>query len=253
MALESASFINDLVSANPPGSDTLAQADDHIRLIKGVLKSTFPNINQAISSTPLQLNTYLVPQGAILMWSGSTASIPSGWALCNGSTQAKADGTGNVTLPDLRDRFIVGAGSTYAVGATDGATSNTPVITMTNASVTLTANQIPAHTHTATVTDPGHSHTMNDPGHTHSYIAGGSATGIVQGGSTQAVNISSPVSGSTSGTSTTGLSLNSNTTSITVSNANTGGGQGHTHTNTATCSSVPTLPPYYALCFIYKL
>lgn len=55
----------------------------------------------------------LLPPGVILLWSGSTASIPVGWALCNGSS-----GT-----PDLRDRFVVGAGSTYAVGATGGATT----------------------------------------------------------------------------------------------------------------------------------
>jgi len=50
------------------------------------------------------------PVGGIILWSGSVASIPSGWALCNGS-----NGT-----PDLRNRFVVGAGSTYAVNATGG-------------------------------------------------------------------------------------------------------------------------------------
>lgn len=77
----------------------------------------------------------IIPTGVILMWSGSVATIPSGWVLCNG-----ANGT-----PDLRDRFIVGAGSTYAVAATGGAADAVVV----------------SHSHTAssTVTDPGHSHT----------------------------------------------------------------------------------------------
>jgi microcystin-dependent protein len=66
------------------------------------------------------------PKGIIVMWSGSISSIPSGWILCNG-----ANGT-----PDLRDRFVVGAGTTYAVGATGGANT-----------VALTTAQIPAHTH----------------------------------------------------------------------------------------------------------
>lgn len=72
--------------------------------------------------------------GMIMLWSGSAASIPSGWLLCNGSS-----GT-----PDLRDKFVVGAGSTYAVGATGGSADAVVV----------------SHTHTATsvVTDPGHSH-----------------------------------------------------------------------------------------------
>ena len=249
MALETASYISDLVSANPAGSDTLAQADDHIRLTKGVLKATFPNLNAAVTSSPLQLNTYLVPQGAILMWSGSVASVPSGWTLCDGSTKAKADGSGNVVVPDLRGKFIVGAGGSYSPADTGGAASNTPTITVTNAATVLTATQIPAHTHTATVTDPGHSHTVSDPGHAHSFNQNGGNTN--QAGASG--NYSGAPAPTSTSTVTTGLSVVSGTTGISVTNANTGGGQGHTHANTATSSSVPTLPPYYALCFIYKL
>ena len=68
----------------------------------------------------------LVPQGAILMWSGSISAIPAGWLLCNGQ-----NGT-----PDLRNRFIVGAGSGYSVGSTGGA-----------GSVALTINEMPSHNH----------------------------------------------------------------------------------------------------------
>jgi microcystin-dependent protein len=76
----------------------------------------------------------LVPSGTIVMWSGSVGSIPAGWALCDGTS-----GT-----PDLRDRFIVGAGSSYTVGATGGA-----------AQVTLTVDQMPAHSHTGTTSNSG--------------------------------------------------------------------------------------------------
>ena len=72
-------------------------------------------------------NAMSVPKGIITMWSGSIATIPPGWALCDGT-----NGT-----PDLRNRFIVGAGSSYAVGATGG-----------EATHTLTINEMPAHTHT---------------------------------------------------------------------------------------------------------
>ena len=48
--------------------------------------------------------------GAIILWSGAIVDIPSGFVLCNG-----ANGT-----PDLRDKFIVGAGTSYAVGGTGG-------------------------------------------------------------------------------------------------------------------------------------
>jgi hypothetical protein len=74
----------------------------------------------------------IIPAGIISMWSGSIASIPSGWLLCDGTN----------STPDLRNRFIVGAGSTYAVAATGG-----------NADAVVVS-----HTHTANVNDSGHFH-----------------------------------------------------------------------------------------------
>ena len=67
-----------------------------------------------------------IPVGGIIMWSGSIATIPTGWSLCNG-----VNGT-----PNLQDNFIVGAGSNYGVGDTGGVNS-----------VTLNATQIPSHKH----------------------------------------------------------------------------------------------------------
>lgn len=250
MAIETASFISDLNSSNPPGSDPVGQADDHIRLVKSVLKSTFPNVTGAVNATQLQLNTGTVPTGAILLWSGATTSVPSGWALCNGQTVAKTDGSGNVTTPDLTNKFVVCAGTTYAVGATGGASSNTPTITLTNQAVTLTSNQIPAHTHVATVSDPGHNHTLNDPGHTHSYDR--SQSGTIANGTV----FTSAETGKTStvtSNQTTGISINNRVTGITVSNDTVGGSGSHIHNNTAASSVVPTLPPYFALAYIMKL
>ena len=71
-----------------------------------------------------------IPVGGIIMWSGAIAAIPSGWALCNGQTA-----NGQVT-PNLTDRFIMGAGGTYPVANTGGASS-----------VTLTPAQMPSHVH----------------------------------------------------------------------------------------------------------
>ena len=67
-----------------------------------------------------------VPKGTIVIWSGAATAIPSGWALCDGQ-----NGT-----PDLRDRFVVGAGTSYEVGATGGEKEHT-----------LTVPEIPNHTH----------------------------------------------------------------------------------------------------------
>lgn len=71
-----------------------------------------------------------IPIGGIIMWSGAVNAIPDGWALCNGQTA-----NGHPT-PNLTDRFVVGAGSNYSVGASGG-----------NSSVTLTENQMPSHNH----------------------------------------------------------------------------------------------------------
>lgn len=252
MAIETATYISDLNISNPPGSDPVGQADDHLRLLKSVIKSTFPNITGPVTSTQAQLNYGPVPTGGIIMWSGSVASIPTGWALCDGGTYAKTDGSGNVTVPNLRDKFIVGAGSTYAVAATGGATSNTPTITVTNQAVALTEAQLPAHTHTATVTDPGHNHTITDPGHQHNTTnyynnltlgtSGPFAIPVNAGGVLVATQ-----------TVTTGITINNRVTGVTVTNSNTGSGATHVHANTATSSAVATIPPYYALAFIYKL
>lgn len=133
------------------------------------------------------------PSGGIIIWSGSAASIPSGWYLCNGSN----------STPDLRDKFVVGAGSTYAVADTGGS-ANAIVV---------------SHTHTATVTDPGHAHSYS------AFIDGA----LGHGG------------GATTNDFPTSLTTGSNTTGVTVGISTTG--------SSATNAN---LPPYYALCYIMK-
>jgi hypothetical protein len=156
--------------------------------------------------------------GMIMLWSGSVASVPSGWALCNGS-----NGT-----PDLRDRFVVGAGSTYAVGATGGSTTTTATgsISGTTGSTTLTTNQIPSHQHSS--------------GDYRIFDAAAPEFGIATTNT-----ITNPLARVTV-TSTAFLTFTSNV----------GGGQGHTHTaGTLSFSgnAVTSLPPYYALAYIMKL
>ena len=76
-----------------------------------------------------------IPSGVIVMWSGSIGSIPSGWALCNGS-----NGT-----PDLRNRFIIAAGGSYGVGSTGGSTQHNHG--GNTAGHTLTIAEMPSHSH----------------------------------------------------------------------------------------------------------
>ena len=56
MALESTTYIDGLVITNPTGTDPRSQGDDHLRLVKSTLKSTFPNVSGAMTATHTELN-----------------------------------------------------------------------------------------------------------------------------------------------------------------------------------------------------
>lgn len=90
----------------------------------------------------------VMPVGAIMIWSGTDATVPTGWHICDGGTY------GGMTSPDLRDRFVIGAGGSYSPGATIGpATWNgtiTPTGSITVGSHTLSTAELPAHTHAYT-------------------------------------------------------------------------------------------------------
>lgn len=59
MALETGTYISDLVSTNPASGDNVSQGDDHIRLLKSTVKQTFPNISGAVTPTHTQINNAL--------------------------------------------------------------------------------------------------------------------------------------------------------------------------------------------------
>jgi hypothetical protein len=117
--------------------------------------------------------------GMIMMWSGSIATIPTGWALCNGS-----NGT-----PDLRNRFIVGAGSTYNPADTGG-TSDAIVVSHT-------------HTATSTVTDPGHTHVVPLMSTNAASNGAGNLTGANQTPTSYPVTSNSSITGITVATTNT--------------------------------------------------
>lgn len=79
---------------------------------------------------------YAVPSGGIIMWSGSIATIPTGWLLCNG-------GSGT---PDLRDRFVIGSGTNYPVASTGGS-ANAIIVDHDHAFSATTGNQNQDHVH----------------------------------------------------------------------------------------------------------
>lgn len=81
-------------------------------------------VTSEVSRLDLRIGDERVPVGAIMMWSGAIA--PDNWHICDGTS-----GT-----PNLRNRFIVGSGSSYGIGDTGG-----------EATVTLDVNQMPSHIH----------------------------------------------------------------------------------------------------------
>ena len=150
--------------------------------------ATYDDIYGILGTIPAASST--LPSGMILLWSGSIGSIPAGYLLCDGTN----------STPDLRDRFIVGAGSSYSVNQTGGSADAIVV----------------SHTHTATVTDPGHLHSN---GGTTYYNGANGSYGFI-------------ASQTNTGTATTG---------ITVANSTAG-----------TSGTGQNLPPYFALCYIMK-
>lgn len=173
-------------------------------------------------------STNIIPIGIIVMWSGSVSNVPAGWVLCNGTNGA----------PNLMDRFIVGAGSTYVTGGAGNGMggSNT---------VTLAVGNLPSHTHTVpdhTHTTPNHTHTISDPGHVHARGATNwnvsADSGNALGGYVQETNTSLAY---------TGISINSGGggTSGGSGTLTSGGGSG-------TGAAITIIPLYYALCYIMK-
>jgi microcystin-dependent protein len=175
-----------------------------------------------------------VPIGSIILWSGSIASIPTDWQLCDGT-----NGT-----PDLRDRFVVGAsvgGNTSYPGLAPNATGGSANAVVVSHSHSASSN--------SSVSDPGHSHTGSASAvgnHTHNYFdINSSAAAGNSGVRTNA--------GSGRNTSTTGagghshtVNVNSNTTNITVSTSTSVNNQGVSGTNA-------NLPPYLSLAYIQKI
>jgi len=87
-----------------------------------------------------------LPIGAIMIWSGSFDTVPTGWHVCDGGTY------GGKTTPDMRGRFVPCAGGTYTPNTTGGAASQTPTASLTIADHTLTTDELPSHTHSYTDT-----------------------------------------------------------------------------------------------------
>jgi len=259
-----------------PQTDLLLRNDNgSLGIYTGTAPSTWTNVASLDASGDMTLTGWLtaailkqagnalLPSGCIIQWSGSTTAIPAGWHLCDGTS-----GT-----PDLRDRFIVGAGYSYAPGAVGG-----------TATPTLTTSTAGAHAHGgADQPAGGFSYTWVTDAqglHAHGYATGGHALttnelpahdhgldGLNLVADTYpASNVGKTNTGGGTGFSyyqaqSTGQNwahthpisadgLHQHNVPITVGNHSHAITTDGSHSHTV---SGNTLPPYYALAFIYKL
>jgi hypothetical protein len=103
MALETGTYISDLVATNPLSSDLKSQGDDHIRLIKSTLQATFPNIDGEVDRTPAQLNKAGVAASETVTGIAEIAT--------QAETNAGTDDARIVTPLKLRSGFAISLGS----------------------------------------------------------------------------------------------------------------------------------------------
>lgn len=226
-----------LSTGNPAKIVKGTEIDDELVAISGAVASkadkaspTFtgtpaaPTASSGTSTTQIATTAFamgaaalVMPSGAMLQW--PTATAPTGFLLCTGAAVSRTiyaalfavigttfgagDGTTTFNIPDFDNRFAVGAGDLYSVGATGGSKDAVLV----------------SHTHTATVTDPGHDHD----------IGSGYNTSSVDNQFINAQNYNGE------------KSSRSATTGITVANST----EGESGTN-------KNLPPYLGIYFIIK-
>ena len=174
-----------------------------IQTASAVTLQTLDNLYPILQSASTTTSPFTT--GMIIIWSGSIGSIPTGWLICDGTN----------STPDLRNRFIIGAGSTYPVNATGGS-ADAIVVSHTHAVNIQTGDNNQNHVHAMTKyvgvnAAAGTAYIGDD--------SGSGPAGTIYTGENNA-NHNHAVSGST------------NSAGVSGTNAN--------------------LPPYYALCYIMK-
>lgn len=248
-------------SNSPAGSETVGpQANDYFQaafafikqLRDGLLKPTasvdfnaqkITNIANGDTTstskdvlTGAQVRALAYKVGEQRIWHGAIANIASVW----GPGWQLADGTNGTA--DMRDKFIVGAGNSYAPGATGGA-----------ATVTLSLANLPSHNHG--VNDPGHGHVLNDPGHGHSVNDPGHNHATQNGGSFMVFSAGSGSFGGgpspfqpffATANAVTNVTVNGAGSNISINGAFTG----ISTQNTGSGTAVENRPPYYASCVL---
>lgn len=147
--LEVSSIVSDGVKTRDLLVEDNAKIEDNAQ-INGTLTvngATLIDDNLRVNGNITQYGYTLLPKFSVTMYSGTVASIPSGWLLCDGRTET-INGV-SVTAPNLSGRFVLSYGQgpldfvNTTVGATGGAQNHT-----------LSVNEIPSHSHTSNTNAP---------------------------------------------------------------------------------------------------
>ena len=271
MALETGTYIDSLVSSNPPQSDSLTQAAGHLRLLKSTLLATFPNVTGAVTGTHTALNTAatgaaaggFVPTAGVIDYYGT--SEPSGWLWANGqavsrttyaalftaisTTHGVGDGSTTFNVPNYKDRMSIGRatmGSTTDAAIIDSLLDTTTLGATYDGegaidTITLTATELPAHTHTftgssASTSSGGGSHTHGDGSYSTDTYNHSHSYGNAGGTSTVARGSGSNFTYANASSGTTGSDSHSH--GVTGNSGSTN--IDHTHTVTATGTNSST-------------
>ena len=211
----------------------------------------FPTTSGTLALTSDLGNAF--PSGGIIMWSGAEGDIPNGWLLCNGQG----------STPDLRNRFVVGAGtgSSYSVDDTGGSNDAT-LVSHSHGSGNYGTNNTGGHSHSTNNTGD-HSHgsgnygTNNTGDHTHRWgtddnigAGGGNNNPDANGGQAWKANTD------TAGAHSHNINGNSSNAGSHSHNTNNDGSHSHSvngnSSNAGSSGTGANRPPYYALCFIMK-
>lgn len=216
-----------LLESDPPDVATASQ--DIAQAVENVLKAM--RIGQFVLSAGALPAGAVAANGAVLSQTGTYAAL---FAAIGTTWNTGGEGAGNFRLPNLVDRFMVGAGNLYAIGAKAGA-----------ANVTLTTGMVPQITATVSLPSLAHSHggVTGNPtvDHTHNTPAD---TAIEDPGSTLNI-VTSAGTGVTFSAQVTGGANNPH--SHTIASDSITGASGSVTFGSASPTPVPTLPPYGAV------
>ena len=222
-----------------PNASTSAQGVVQLSNKTNGSSQTLAVTELALKNAIAELRKLCFYSGMIVDFAGTEAQIPTGWQLCNGQGEC----SNGIKVPDLRDRFVIGAGKTYSVGRTGGA-------------VSANTNSSGSHTHSVSVGNTTLSQTQT-PNHTHLTVKRQRVSAGSLWDDLTPANSMASVADTGSWSECYTLRAGSDVPDVSKTSA-AGNSGSHNHSGSSGSAgshyhSVATMPPYYALCKIIKL